>query len=119
LPAPRMLVLGDMGEVGEQGLAFHEEVLGQALAAGIETVHVAGEWMLQATQRLNPGESNNFRHWSDVDALADHVAQTLADNRSVLVKGSRFMRMERVVKAAQALATGAPNPTQKDPSNAA
>ena len=119
LPAPRMLVLGDMGEVGEQGLAFHQEVLGQAQAAGIETVHVAGEWMLQATQGLSSGGLNSLRHWSDVDALADHVAQTLVQYRSVLVKGSRFMRMERVVKAAQTMANGATNPTKKDPSNAA
>ncbi|MCV5264472.1 UDP-N-acetylmuramoyl-tripeptide--D-alanyl-D-alanine ligase, partial [Escherichia coli] len=43
LPAPRLLALGDMGEVGEQGLAFHDEVLRHALARGIEAVHVAGD----------------------------------------------------------------------------
>ncbi|MBU4506491.1 MAG: UDP-N-acetylmuramoyl-tripeptide--D-alanyl-D-alanine ligase, partial [Gammaproteobacteria bacterium] len=42
LPGPRLLVLGDMGEVGEQGLAFHLEVLRLAQASGIEAVHCAG-----------------------------------------------------------------------------
>jgi UDP-N-acetylmuramoyl-tripeptide--D-alanyl-D-alanine ligase len=118
LPAPRMLVLGDMGEVGEQGLAFHREVLQQAHAAGIETLHVAGDWMLQAVHSLGLEGPNSPRHWSDVEALAAHVADTLAGHSSVLVKGSRFMRMERVVKAAQAQAADSNNPG-KDPSHAA
>ena len=104
LPAPRLLVLGDMGEVGEQGLAFHLEVLRLALSSGIEAVHVAGDWMQQATQALAAEGTSGIRHWSDVEALAVHVADTVAQQRSVLVKGSRFMRMERVVKAAQATA---------------
>ena len=119
LPTPRMLVLGDMGEVGEQGLAFHEEVLSQAQAAGIETVHVAGEWMLQATQHLALEGPRSPCHWPDVDVLAAHVAQTLGQHRSVLVKGSRFMRMERVVKAAQAAVSGASGPLEKDMTHAA
>lgn len=104
LPAPRLLVLGDMGEVGEQGLAFHLEVLRLALASGIEAVHVAGDWMQQAAQTLTKEGSMGIRHWPDVDALATHVGESIDQQRSVLVKGSRFMRMERVVKAAQARA---------------
>ena len=104
LPGPRMLVLGDMGEVGEQGLAFHLEVLKQALASGIETVHVAGDWMQQAAAVLaTEGGFAALRHWSDVDALAAQVCDTVGAYRSVLVKGSRFMRMERVVRCVQAL----------------
>jgi UDP-N-acetylmuramoyl-tripeptide--D-alanyl-D-alanine ligase len=105
LPAPRMLVLGDMGEVGEQGLAFHLEVLRLALSSGIDVVHVSGDWMHQATQALAAEGTSGVRHWTEVEALAAHVADTVARQRSVLVKGSRFMRMERVVRAAQAVAS--------------
>ena len=42
LPAPRWLVLGDMGEVGNQGPAFHREVGAYAAACGIETMWAAG-----------------------------------------------------------------------------
>ena len=105
LPAPRMLVLGDMGEVGDQGLAFHLEVLRLALSSGIDVVHVSGDWMHQATQALAAEGTSGVRHWTEVEALAAHVATTVAQQRSVLVKGSRFMRMERVVKAAQAVAS--------------
>jgi UDP-N-acetylmuramoyl-tripeptide--D-alanyl-D-alanine ligase len=119
LPAPRMLVLGDMGEVGEQGLAFHQEVLHQALAAGIETVHLAGDWMRQASESLGTEGAHRLRLWSDVEDLAAHVAATAEAHRSLLVKGSRFMRMERVVAAARLLAAGSQEQPAKDRSHAA
>ena len=122
LPEPRLLVLGDMGEVGEQGLAFHLEVLRQAQASGIEAVHCAGDWMRQACAALQAAAEPAPRHWADVAELAAFVADAAGANdspvRSVLVKGSRFMRMERVVQALQALAAPAP-PEQKDTTHAA
>jgi UDP-N-acetylmuramoyl-tripeptide--D-alanyl-D-alanine ligase len=106
LPAPRCLVLGDMGEVGEQGLNFHLEVLRQAHAAGLTNVHVSGQWMAQAVATLTLNAEAVPHLWRDVDELATHIASTMvqADGpHSVLVKGSRFMRMERVVQAVMAL----------------
>ena len=118
LPGPRLLVLGDMGEVGEQGLAFHLEVLRHAQACGIEAVHCAGDWMQQATAALQAAGEPAPTHWADVSALVAHVCATVAASdtgvRSVLVKGSRFMRMERAVQALQALAAPAANPPQQE-----
>jgi len=114
LPGPRLLVLGDMGEVGEQGLTFHLEVLRHAQACGIESVHCAGDWMQQATAALQAAGEPAPTHWDDVPALVAHVCAHVvsadAGVRSVLVKGSRFMRMERVVQALQAAA----NPPQQE-----
>ncbi|WP_291213460.1 UDP-N-acetylmuramoyl-tripeptide--D-alanyl-D-alanine ligase [Hydrogenophaga sp.] len=108
LPGPRLLVLGDMGEVGEQGLAFHEEVLRHARERGVEAVHVAGDWMRQAAP-VWPAVT----HWNEVPAMAGAVCAAVTDDRpvfhSVLVKGSRFMRTERVVDALLAL-----DPTQQN-----
>jgi UDP-N-acetylmuramoyl-tripeptide--D-alanyl-D-alanine ligase len=108
LPAPQLLALGDMGEVGEQGLAFHLEVLRHAQARGISAVHVAGDWMRQACEALRAAGEPAPAHWDQVDALAAHLAAVLRAAgaqapQSALVKGSRFMRMERVVHALQAL----------------
>ena len=118
LPGPRLLVLGDMGEVGEQGLAFHLEVLRHAQACGIETVHCAGDWMQQATEALQAAGEPAPTHWADVPALVAHVCATVAAAdagvRSVLVKGSRFMRMERAVQALQALAAPAAHPQRQE-----
>ncbi|MFW2354282.1 UDP-N-acetylmuramoyl-tripeptide--D-alanyl-D-alanine ligase [Hydrogenophaga sp.] len=117
LPAPRLLVLGDMGEVGEQGLAFHEEVLRHARDRGIEAVHVAGDWMRQAAP-VWPAVT----HWNEVPAMAGAVCAAVSDDRpvfqSVLVKGSRFMRTERVVHALLALDPAQDN-NKKDNAHAA
>ena len=106
LPAPRCLVLGDMGEVGEQGLDFHLEVLRQAHAAGLTDIHVSGQWMAQAVATLTLNVEAVPQLWRDVDELSAHIASNMdqADGpKSLLVKGSRFMRMERVVQAVMAL----------------
>ena len=94
LDGPRWLLLGDMGEVGDQGPAFHAEVGGYARDRGIEQLWTAGA--------LSAGAAAAFgapaRHFDSVDALLAALpeAPTAA---SLLVKGSRFMRMERVVQA--------------------
>src|SRR3990167_7196797 len=100
LPGPRLLVLGDMGEVGEQGPEFHAEAGRFAHAQGITHVLALGEMAVHAVQAC-PGAE----HFADVDALLLRVRALLPGVASVLVKGSRFMRMERVVEA---LAQAAP-----------
>jgi UDP-N-acetylmuramoyl-tripeptide--D-alanyl-D-alanine ligase len=105
LPRPRVLALGDMGEVGEQGLAFHDEVLRHALAQGIEHVIVTGAWMAQATPGLLATGGGRLRHHPQFDDLQADAMTRLPEAASVLVKGSRFMRMERLVQAI--LAAGA------------
>ena len=89
LPGPRLLVLGDMGEVGDQGPRFHGEVGEHARACGIEQLFTLGE---QAAAMAG-------RHFTDIDALNAAVLAQLPHAASVLVKGSRFMKMERVVEA--------------------
>jgi UDP-N-acetylmuramoyl-tripeptide--D-alanyl-D-alanine ligase len=96
LPGPRLLVLGDMGEVGNQGPAFHAEVGDYARERGIEQLFTLGE---QAAGMKG-------RHFADIDALNAAVLQALDGSESVLVKGSRFMKMERVVEAITARGQG-------------
>lgn len=92
-PAPRWLVLGDMGEVGVQGPAYHREAGEAARAAGIERLLTAGTLAVEAASAFGAGAE----HFASVEALAEHVAVTARVGTTVLVKGSRFMRMERVV----------------------
>jgi UDP-N-acetylmuramoyl-tripeptide--D-alanyl-D-alanine ligase len=92
-PAPRWLVLGDMGEVGDQGVAFHREIGAYARAAGVDRLLAAGELAQHAVAAFGVGGE----HFSSVAALAGAVH---ADpGVTVLVKGSRFMRMERIVSS--------------------
>jgi len=94
LPGPRWLVLGDMGEVGDQGPAFHAEVGARAAERGIEAFWCAGELAAHAARAYGAGA----RHFDGVEALLAALPQAPAAT-SVLVKGSRFMRTERVVQA--------------------
>jgi UDP-N-acetylmuramoyl-tripeptide--D-alanyl-D-alanine ligase len=100
LPGPRLLVLGDMGEVGDQSAAFHAEVGDWARLRGIEALYGLGAETKFSVDACNKGRGE-FRahHFADIDALNAAVAAALPGMASVLVKGSRFMRMERVVQA--------------------
>ncbi|QTN30692.1 UDP-N-acetylmuramoyl-tripeptide--D-alanyl-D-alanine ligase [Rhodoferax sp. AJA081-3] len=94
LPGPHLLVLGDMGEVGHQGAAFHAEAGRYAKAKGIETLLTLGELAQVAANAFEGAQ-----HFGSAEHLIDALLHTLPHQHSVLVKGSRFMRMERVVQA--------------------
>ncbi len=91
LPGPRWLVLGDMGEVGDQGPAFHAEVGAYAKQRAIEQLWTAGTQSAAAARAHGAG-----RHFESVPALLAALVEAPAA-ASVLVKGSRFMKMEQVV----------------------
>ncbi|MFS8977310.1 UDP-N-acetylmuramoyl-tripeptide--D-alanyl-D-alanine ligase [Cupriavidus necator] len=97
--APRVLVLGDMGEVGDQGPAFHEEIGAYAQARGIDTLWATGELAVHAVQAFGA----RARHFGTAEALIKALEEDsggmVAQAGAVLVKGSRFMRMERMVAA--------------------
>ena len=100
LPGPRLLVMGDMGEVGQQGPQFHDEAGCHARACGIEQLFSLGEQSQRAASGFGQGQ-----HFVDADALIAAVLAILPQLGSVLVKGSRFMKMERVVQAITAHAS--------------
>ena len=99
LPGPRLLVLGDMGEVGNQGPQFHAEVGAYAHDRGIESLFTLGELSRHAHQAFGPQRG---QHFADMVGLQGAVAAVWRSAGSILVKGSRFMKMERVVEALQA-----------------
>jgi UDP-N-acetylmuramoyl-tripeptide--D-alanyl-D-alanine ligase len=114
LPAPRLLILGDMGEVGDQGPAFHAEVGAYAKSRGVDQFWTIGDLCQHA----------GGRHFADTEALLTELAVLFAPTavgemsapadkgvvskqkpQSILIKGSRFMKMERVVKHIESIAS--------------
>ncbi|MFT4100872.1 MAG: UDP-N-acetylmuramoyl-tripeptide--D-alanyl-D-alanine ligase [Burkholderiaceae bacterium] len=89
------LVLGDMGEVGDQGPAFHREVGAYARERGVGALLALGDATVDAVAAFGQGA----HHFADVDALLARLRGRIEAGDLVLVKGSRFMRMERVVAA--------------------
>ena len=91
----RWLVLGDMGEVGAMGPAFHREIGEYARKVGIEHLLAVGELAAATVEAFGPQGA----HFASIDALVSRLQSEGAAGDTVLVKGSRFMQMERVVAA--------------------
>lgn len=92
LPSPRVLVLGDMGEVGNNGPAMHMEVGAYARACGVDTLLTLGDATRASAQAFGQGAS----HCESLEQACELLGKMPI--ASLLVKGSRFMRMERVVR---------------------
>lgn len=90
---PRILVLGDMGEVGTQGPEFHEEIGAYAASRGIGTVLATGD----LARHMTGSGAQHYEQFDDLLAALDKQLGSKSD-ATVLVKGSRFMKMERVVQ---------------------
>ena len=91
----KILVLGDMGEIGEGSHQCHDEIGGYAKSQGVDRLYALGEASAQAVRNFGEGG----RHFCTIDKLIAAVQKELAADTTVLVKGSRFMRMERVADA--------------------
>jgi UDP-N-acetylmuramoyl-tripeptide--D-alanyl-D-alanine ligase len=95
IPGRRIFIMGDMGETGEGSAQFHDEVGGYAKSHGIDRLLCLGE--LSEAAAHNFGEGGE--HFSHIETLIKTLRVELDEQTTVLVKGSRFMRMERVVNA--------------------
>jgi len=92
--APRVLVLGDMGEVGNDGPKYHQEIGAYARQRGITNFLTLGALAIDASKTFGA----QAQHFNDIAALLAAVDSIMTSTTTVLVKGSRFMKMERVVK---------------------
>ena len=95
LPGIRILVLGDMGELGESAVQMHADIGTYAQHAGIDALFALGE----LTQHSVVQMAANAWHFESAEDLVEELAKRMAPNVTVLVKGSRFMKMERVVES--------------------
>lgn len=87
------LVLGDMGEVGSDGAAFHREIGEYAKQRGVTNLYTLGSLAQASTKAFGEGA----QHFSELDNLLGALQQNEQVGNTILVKGSRFMKMERVV----------------------
>ncbi len=95
LPGESWLVLGDMKELGNDAAEMHREVGEAVRTSGVDRLFAYGDLASSAAE----GFGENARWYASLDTLVDELCDSLTANVSVLVKGSRSMRMERVVDA--------------------
>ena len=93
LDAPRWLVLGDMGEVGDKGPEFHREVGAYAAQRGIQSL-----WAVGPLSAYTAAAFRGARHFETLADVVKAVPQA-PECKAVVVKGSRFMKMEQFVAA--------------------
>lgn len=93
--SPRIFVMGDMGELGTQAADFHTEIGKYAQDKGIEYALFTGELSQNAADAF--GE--NGKWFDNKNALTEYLKSLITPQTTVLIKGSRFMKMEEVVKA--------------------
>ncbi|HET7776577.1 MAG TPA: cyanophycin synthetase, partial [Azospira sp.] len=101
----QLLILGDMGEIGAMSGQYHDEIGGYAKSQGVDQLHCLGEASAQAARNFGAGG----HHYKNIEDLVKAVQAELTPDTTVLVKGSRFMKMERVVDALVAPAASTPN----------
>ncbi len=90
----KILVLGDMGELGHSAKDFHQRIGEEARLAGIDRLFAMGELSAYAVEKFGSGA----RHYEQIEELLVDIEGLLGSDVTLLVKGSRFMHMERVVK---------------------
>jgi UDP-N-acetylmuramoyl-tripeptide--D-alanyl-D-alanine ligase len=95
LEGPKWLVLGDMGELGEFSQQSHVEAGALARASGVARLFAAGPMSAHAAEAFGRGAE----WFPDVEGLIRRVAAELEPGTTVLIKGSRMNRLERVVEA--------------------
>ncbi len=95
MPGKKILVLGDMGELGPDASAMHGEIGEAAKQAGVDILLCHGDICRAAAAEFGP----NAWFFERIEELLADLENLLAPDVTVLVKGSRFMQMERVVKS--------------------
>ncbi len=95
VPGERFFVLGDMAELGPDAGTLHAELGARAASAGIEHIWTLGALAARASQAAG----HRGRHYERLESLIGDLQQAAHPECAVLVKGSRMMRMERVVEA--------------------
>ncbi|ASN16466.1 UDP-N-acetylmuramoyl-tripeptide--D-alanyl-D-alanine ligase [Pantoea ananatis] len=98
MPGYRVMVVGDMAELGDESEKFHREVGLAAKAAGLDRVLSTGQFSHFLSESSGVGE-----HFSDKTALTERLRQLLSEHQemTVLIKGSRSAAMEQVVQSLQ------------------
>ncbi|MBA4141496.1 MAG: UDP-N-acetylmuramoyl-tripeptide--D-alanyl-D-alanine ligase [Nitrosospira sp.] len=91
----KILVLGDMGELGARARELHESIGMEARRAGVDTLLALGDFSAYAAAKFGAGA----QHFRKVEELVAELEGLLAPGVTLLIKGSRFMQLERVVKS--------------------
>ena len=104
----KILVFGDMGELGSEAAHLHEMIGAEARRMGVDKLFALGALSIHTVSQFGSGA----QHFERIDDLIAALNNEMSADSTVLVKGSRFMKMERVVQ--HFTQTGAREPFNKN-----
>lgn len=102
-PSRHMVVLGDMGELGDQAVSEHAKLGADIAAIGVGKLFAIGDLMAHTVSAAQ-AQGVDARHFADKQALTEVINDTLSNDEAawtILFKGSRFMAMESILQAVQ------------------
>ncbi|MDE5061947.1 UDP-N-acetylmuramoyl-tripeptide--D-alanyl-D-alanine ligase [Wolbachia endosymbiont of Drosophila tsacasi] len=92
----KVALLGDMLELGDKSIEFHTDLVKIVTENNIDKIYTAGKFMLKLHELL----PDNIRgtHFNDSNQLKSDLANIIQNNDAILVKGSRGMKMDLIVR---------------------
>ncbi|MCY4274430.1 MAG: UDP-N-acetylmuramoyl-tripeptide--D-alanyl-D-alanine ligase [Gammaproteobacteria bacterium] len=96
-PGKKILVLGEMAELGSAGPKFHRQIGVYARQKHLDLLYCYGSQTSELAISYVEGFGPDAVHISDIDTLINDLTGHIHDNTAVLVKGSRSSRMENIV----------------------
>ena len=94
-PGRHWLVLGDMGELGNDDKVLHARAGEKSKASGVERLYALGELTKFTVQSFGEGA----RHVDDHEQLVSLIGEEIDSDVTILIKGSRAMNLEQLVNA--------------------
>ncbi|HEX2549439.1 MAG TPA: UDP-N-acetylmuramoyl-tripeptide--D-alanyl-D-alanine ligase, partial [Gammaproteobacteria bacterium] len=91
----KILVLGDMRELGPEAQQYHQNMGKKIREAGVDYLFTTGELSLATAETFG----KNATHFEDKDKLISALQPFIKKDTVILVKGSRSMRMEKIIAA--------------------
>ena len=88
----KLIIIGDMYELGEESLQEHRAIVSYLVDKHISTYFIGKDFY------SNIVDNSSFRFFSDFDELDKHLRNNKPENRSILIKGSRGMALERTLE---------------------
>ena len=95
---PMIAVLGDMRELGDSALAAHQRIINLAGVMGFQHIFLHGPEFIRAAESLLIAPEG-VQIFERIEDLIDELENVLQPGHAILLKGSRGMRMERVLDA--------------------
>lgn len=92
----KIVVLGDMLELGENEIEYHKQVLEKALSIRVDKIYIYGERMKEAQLLLE--NSDKIEHFQDKKRISEKIKKSPLERKAVLLKGSRGMKMEEIIE---------------------